>query len=126
MEFNKSNADHIYESVKQFTRDSLSGSPFTMSRCTGKWDSLGMTITIKLAATGSNGATQATRDYKLYAPRHCQDWLGEAIIAPSGKYFEVTGWNKSAKKNKVLLRNLDTDEKRICSVEFLHRCEWVS
>ena len=126
MEFDKQQADKVFEELKIASGHLLQGTGIRLTRATGRYDNLGMTITFKLTTTGDNGETIETRDYKNYAPRRFQHWLGEAILHDDGRMFEVMGWRKSARKRPVMLRNLETNAKVVSNLHFLERCNLVT
>lgn len=122
--FDKATANQVYEQIKLMVHEYLKTTDFTLSRTTGSFTDLGMKVRLELRATGVDGITMEQSDYEKYAPAQFRDWLRMAIQDNKGNLFEVVGWRKSARKNKIMITN-EEGEARICSIGFLQRCTLV-
>tara|TARA_Y100000310_G_scaffold193641_1_gene193592 strand:+ start:156 stop:539 length:384 start_codon:yes stop_codon:yes gene_type:complete len=127
MKLDQAIANKLMEQVVEVTNAVAMPYGVQVRKRQGRYTDLELKLTITLAGISDTGETQQQRDYRSYASTYGLNpsWLGEAVILPSGRWVEVTGFNRSAKKNKVLLRDLNTDCPRICSPDLLSRSTLV-
>ena len=126
MQFTETSSKAIYERIRVLIQEELKGTPVTLGKYRGSWDTYGFNINLTLKTVGEDGTTQEALDFKRHAAFEFQGWLGEAVQSPNGIIYELTGFKTSARKNKYQIRNVETDERRVCDYWTLSRFKLVT
>lgn len=123
--FNKTNVKAIHKAIQKQIVGILTNTGITLEKFNGTYSDYHYRITLELRTTGKGGETKETVDYKTYMPTEFHSWLGQAMLAPDGNMYEVTGYRRGASKRPITISRVDKDLIQVCNVDFLKRCVLV-